>query len=404
VEAPKPPASDRLSILYLTSVDPFGPDYGARIRVANIGRLLQRLGPVTLVVALPEGTSPGWTGGGTGGYESLHAARIVPEPLAGLRNRVRFETDPAFMNVYFSAVAKNDRAAVRDMIQSHDVTWVHSIRTADEFRISRWPRSVLDIDDLPSRSYRSRRHGGGHVLRNILDRRMSLVWRRRERALFGRFDVLCVCSEDDRRYLGGGPRVRVVPNGFLLAGQPVRDPASPPRLGFIGTFEYPPNRAGVEWFIDKVWPIVKRSRPEARLRLAGAESDAPAAASGPDIDRLGYLEDPAAEFASWTAMIVPILTAAGTRVKIAEAFGRMCPVVSTSLGAFGYAVKSGEDLLIADRPGAFAGACLRLIESPEEGRRLARNARAKFLDRWTWDAIARPVGSAVSSAAKDRSE
>lgn len=75
MEAPKTPASDRLSILYLTSVDPFGPDYGARIRVANIGRLLQRIGPVTLVCALPEGADPGWAGSGKGGYESLHAAR-----------------------------------------------------------------------------------------------------------------------------------------------------------------------------------------------------------------------------------------------------------------------------------------------------------------------------------------
>ena len=44
-----------------------------------------------------------------------------------------------------------DRAALQELIQQHDVVWVHTIRTAHWFRIYRWPHSVLDVDDLPSR-------------------------------------------------------------------------------------------------------------------------------------------------------------------------------------------------------------------------------------------------------------
>ncbi len=386
-------------ILYVTSVNPSGPAYGARIRVANIGRLLSRLGPVTLALVSPEEIDPGARAGMAAGFDSVHVARVRPDPLAGARDRIRFETDPTFMNTHFSSVPEPDRNRLRELLESHDVAWVHTILTANALRIFRWPRAVLDIDDLPSRSYRSRIHPGPGLVRRILNYRMSLVWRRRERKLKDRFDVLTVCSEDDRRYLGGGPGIRVVPNGFDLPSRtPARKPAAPPRLGFIGTFDYPPNREGVAWFIGKVWPRIKRARPDATLRLAGLMSDLGPASPDPDIRRLGYIDDPGDEIATWAAMIVPILTAAGTRIKIAEAFGRMCPVVSTSLGAFGYEVQSGQDLFIADRPEEFADACLRLIVDPEISRRMAESARAKFESRWSWQAIAPAVAEAVSLA------
>jgi glycosyltransferase involved in cell wall biosynthesis len=387
-------------ILYVTSVSPVGPTYGARIRVANIGRLLGRLGPVTFVLASSEGIDPGTRAEMAADFDSVHVARVRPDPLAGARDRIRFETDPSFMNTHFSSVSEPDRSGLGELFESHDVAWVHTIATANALRIFRRPRTVLDIDDLPSRSYRSRLHSGPGLVRRVLNYRMSLVWRRRERELKNRFDVLTVCSEDDRRYLGSGPGIRVVPNGFdPPSPPPARKPVTPPRLGFIGTFDYPPNREGVAWFIDKVWPRIKQARPDATLRLAGLKSDLGPASSDPAIRRLGYIDDPGDEIATWAAMIVPILTAAGTRIKIAEAFGRMCPIVSTSLGAFGYEVRSGQDLFIADRPEEFAGACLRLIVDPETGRRLAESARAKFESRWSWKAIAPAVAEAVSLAA-----
>jgi hypothetical protein len=53
---------------------------------------------------------------------------------------------------------------------------------------------------------------------------------------------------------------------------------------------------------------------------------------------------------TWSAMIVPIRVGGGTRVKIAQALSRKCPVVSTSLGAFGYNVIDRGEILIANDP------------------------------------------------------
>jgi glycosyltransferase involved in cell wall biosynthesis len=113
---------------------------------------------------------------------------------------------------------------------------------------------------------------------------------------------------------------------------------------------------------------------------------------------LGFVEDPASEIASWSAMVVPVLHGAGTRVKIADAFSRRCPVVSTPLGAFGYRVESGRELLIAGTASDFAAACISLIRNRETGKKMAEQAFKAFLQNWTWDSITPSVRAAAEEA------
>jgi glycosyltransferase involved in cell wall biosynthesis len=94
-------------------------------------------------------------------------------------------------------------------------------------------------------------------------------------------------------------------------------------------------------------------------------------------------------------MIVPIKVGAGTRVKVAEGFARRCPVVATTIGAFGYDVENGREVLLADRAGDFASACILLLRNPEFGEALSERAHKLFLARWTWDSFESHVGAAI---------
>ena len=100
-------------------------------------------------------------------------------------------------------------------------------------------------------------------------------------------------------------------------------------------------------------------------------------------------------------MIVPVRCGAGTRVKIVEAFSKKCPVVSTKLGAFGYEVLSGEDILLADDPRGFASACVLLLRDTSLGAKLSENAWNKFLHKWTWDSIGETVFDAVEKSQRE---
>ena len=365
----------------------------------NIGRLLSRFGNVSFVVVSSHRQDEEAACGTEHGPNIKRIMRPSPiakgSALRRFRDRLRHELDPGYLETDPCVVSPADRAALLDLMQEHDLTWIHSIRTANLFRISRWPSSILDVDDIPSRWDQSAAASGTDLTRRLLDLRMSWIWRRRERLLAQRFDVLTVCSEDDRRYLGSRSPIHVIPNGFHP--QPVRPraPSQLPTVGFIGTFDWGPNEQGARWFIRDVWPLIKQEFPHAQLRLVGWGSDGYLTKLGPDIVGLGWLENPGDEIASWSAFIVPIKVGGGTRIKIAEGFARKCPVVATTIGAFGYDVHNGEEILLADRAADFASACITLLRNPELAEALSERAHKRFLQRWTWDSFEGAVRTVV---------
>jgi glycosyltransferase involved in cell wall biosynthesis len=392
--------SGDLAILYVTSHLPHGPRSGAQVRVLNLGRQLQQIGRVSLMLVTQQEIEQDALDRTRGEFNVKYVAKVNPKPLRGWRDRVKYELAPSYINTRFTAASDGVREDVLRIIGEHDVVWVHSVLTANELAIYRWPHTVLDVDDVQSKVHMSSAIHNSNVFRAFLDLRLSLVWRRRERRFLSRFDALTVCSDEDQRFFGNSPRVHVVKNGFNRQPEtPNRSPASPVRVGFIGHFQHLPNRRGVEWFVRSVWPRLKREAPDARLRLIGFGSQE-LADSGPDVDGLGVVEDPNEEFASWSVMIVPIRFGSGTRVKIAEAFSRKCPVVSTSFGASGYGISDGNELLLADRPEDFARACIRLLRDRALGERLAVSAFGRFQREWTWDSARESIRSAVYACAK----
>ena len=154
---------------------------------------------------------------------------------------------------------------------------------------------------------------------------------------------------------------------------------------------YPPNHQGIRWFADEVWPRVRRALPDARLDVVGKDPpEAVRALDGRDgIAVHGFVPSMAPFFAAAHAVVVPILTGAGIRVKIVEAMSAGRALVSTSLGWEGLAhLEPGRHLLVADEPEAFADAALRLLGDPglrgADGRRRARpgRARVRLARRW----------------------
>ncbi len=180
---------------------------------------------------------------------------------------------------------------VLESARQFDLIWFNKLRTPNMFPHWAWPRSVVDVDDVPSTFEHS-------ILQNELppqERFATFVrflsWRRRDRLLGGRFTVLGVCSEADKRYLeslGVTAPLHVIPNGSERpATVPVRNRATPPRIGFMGIFDYQPNAAGVHWFVKDCWPRIKREVPDARLRLVGRDTDGPSKPPVPTSTRWG---------------------------------------------------------------------------------------------------------------------
>lgn len=379
-------------ILYVT---PFWPREatGGQLRSLAVLHALQKMGTVEVLILAEDRTNVDLTTDPGCKLERVHIVDLEPRPNQSWRDMLRWTLDPRSHYPNGWRVGAEATQRLLDSLNQFDLVWFFKQRCADAFPNAAWPCSVLDIDDVPSEYERATLQVGG-LRDRLLTRRRLFAWRRRERVLDERFTVLTVCSEEDRHYLkrmGLKAPIHIIPNGFDKPQEnPVRRPVSPPRIGFIGLFNYFPNKEGIHWFASECWPRIKREVPDARLRLAGPQSEGPLKPVGPDIDGLGWLANPTDEIRTWSLMVIPIRVGGGTRVKIAHGFSQKCPIVSTSLGANGYQVRDGNEMYLADSAEAFSKACIEAIREPEKSAQMAERAWQQFLEKWTWDAI-RPM-------------
>jgi glycosyltransferase involved in cell wall biosynthesis len=373
--------------------------FGGQLRALHIGRALQKIGKVTLAVVSSDTATSDVIDRTANEFDVEPPVQISVQPNRGLIQRLQWAFNPRFLNVHGCVADATDRERLLNRLSDFDLVWVLNSRTPNILNQWHWPRSVLDIDDLPSAFQRSVWQNGVGLKEKMKAGIQTHLLKRREHFWKERFTILSVCSEADRHYLGCGEHVHVIPNGFERPTQePARQPTDPPRIGFIGLYSYLPNLEGMKWFVRSCWPLIKQQVPDARLRLVGKDTDGPLKPNAPDVDALGYVADAASEMATWSAMVIPVRQGAGTRVKIADAFSRKCPVVSTKLGAYGYDVRSGRELLLADKPDDFAQACVSLIRDRTAASAMAERAYEAFLQNWTWDAIAPRVWGAAEDA------
>jgi glycosyltransferase involved in cell wall biosynthesis len=390
----------RFRILYLSAYWPRSqPSCGGEWRALGIGRALQELGTVQTVVVQPEPQESVVINNTGNELEVAYSIKVEPRCRSGLRGKLQWALDPRIRYPLGCGVDSDVGARLLRSIKDFDLVWLGNFRTPNMFDNWAWPRSVLDIDDLPSCVDRSTLKTAANLRTRLPQAVRIHSWKRRERVLGDRFTVLVACSASDQAYLrkiGCSRPVHVIPNGFERPiAHPVRRPAIPPRIGFVGPFSHPPNLDGIRWFVQDCWPLIKREVPDARLRIVGKGSETDLKPTGPDIDGLGWVSDMNDEIASWSLMIVPIRLGAGTRVKIAQAFSLLCPVVSTSFGAYGYDVGDQVELLLADTARTFGQACVRVIREPSEANEMAKRAWGQFLRQWTWEAIAPRVWAAA---------
>ena len=366
------------------------------MRALHIGRALQEIGQVALAVVSSDAATPELMNKTADEFAVEPVVEVNEHPNRGFIQRFQCAFNPRFLNVHGCIANSNDRNRLLNRLKDFDLIWLLNSRTPNILNQWHWPQSVLDIDDLPSAFQRTVWQNGAGLKEKLQAGIQMRLSQRRERFWKERFSVLSVCSESDRQRLGDGKHVHVIPNGFERPpNEPIRNPVEPPRIGFIGLYSYLPNLEGMKWFVRECWPKVRREIPNARLRLVGKDTDGPLKPNAPNVDALGYVADSAAEIATWSAMIVPVHMGGGTRVKIAEGFSRKCPIVSTHIGAYGYEVKHGRELLLADKPGGFADACVSLIRDRAAASAMADRACAAFLKKWTWDAIAPRVWAAA---------
>jgi glycosyltransferase involved in cell wall biosynthesis len=203
-----------------------------------------------------------------------------------------------------------------------------------------------------------------------------------------KFDRVVTMTEADADYLRSyspdaaveAIPIGIDPNEFTPFPE---DTAHPVTVVFVGNFRHYPNVEAAEVLVQKVAPVF----PDVQFLICG--SHAPdSLPRNRNVHFPGYVADTRALYhRPNTIVAAPLFSGTGQRVKLLEAFAMACPVISTTLGASGFPITSGVEVLIADSAEDFQSALRQLLASPSLRRQLGAKAREMVLGNFDWDHI-----------------
>jgi glycosyltransferase involved in cell wall biosynthesis len=314
--------------------------------------------------------------------------RQSPLRMTGIQSLVRAATSIYWQPGYASTAGELQLASLNDaLVSKPDLICVHRLASIPPLLKGRrnLPPVIFDLDDIEHVAFWRSWWHSGRRFRSLATLALIPAVIRAERAAIDLSTTTYVCSELDvaklqRRF--GTHNLKAAPNSVRIPKPIARSMA--PRLLMLGNYAYAPNRQGIEFFVHRILPILRKAVPCVQLLVAGANHDTLNFSSNPppDVKVLGFVDSLDALYPQATAVICPIFSGGGTRVKVIEAAAYGMPIVATRIGAEGIDLVHGSEILIADKPVAFAEACARVLTDSQFASRLSVAARRVAVARY----------------------
>jgi glycosyltransferase involved in cell wall biosynthesis len=298
-----------------------------------------------------------------------HRSLPGPRPLAMLRS---------YMDL---------RRAVKNALRElhPDLVHIETTQTAIVLLGLRLPPSSFRTQDVNWFMWQQKA-ARARGLKRLWTTTMAAGFRLFEPLLCRRHDLILAISEGDRALLApvcGNRPLLLLPLAPAVPASPDAPPAippGPPALLFVGAMDRAHNLAGVTWFLDHVWPLIRAAIPEARFYVVGGSPPAElrARADGEHCFVTGFVDDLASWYRAAAVFVSPLLVAGGLLQKVVDAMALGVPVVATTVCNHGIGATPGEHLVTADTPEAFAAAVVALLRDPEARARIG-SAGQRFI-------------------------
>lgn len=169
--------------------------------------------------------------------------------------------------------------------------------------------------------------------------------------------------------------------------------ASQPRLVFMGTRDWPPNQEAFLRSLE-LWPRIAENIPGAELCVIGAQKSGAREPKYPEgVRDLGFVEDLHQFLGTCRAMMAPIMTGGGVRVKILEAARIGLPVVGTSaaVGSLSQVFKMSA----YDDDEALISECRRMLRDPSAAVAAGQAIFEANSEHWRSGRVSKEVKSLI---------
>lgn len=152
-------------------------------------------------------------------------------------------------------------------------------------------------------------------------------------------------------------------------------------IAFIGALDWMPNQDGVVWFLEQVWPAIKRAFPQMEFHIAGKNTPKwMSDKSGNGVVVHGQVPDAKEFIKEHPVFIAPLFSGSGIKIKVLQGLALGRAVVTTPIGLEGIPAKHQTHLFVADGKKAFIhaiNACfsnnIELLKIRKAGREFIKN-------------------------------
>lgn len=389
-----------MRLLLLTPQRPYPPHQGTTLRNFNLIKELSQRHTVCGLTFLEPDQNPDDPGPLPDWCEWLETVP-VPYRDTGLRLRQMLTTSRPDMSLRLWSPEFAARLSARLAEQPFEVVEIEGIEMAPYLPTieAARPRPLIVYDAHNAEWILQQRAFLADVKNPVRWPAAAYSWvqwhrlRRYEADLLRRVDHTVAMSAPDEaalRNIAPDVPITIIPNGVDLAayshytGQTIHY-----EVLFTGKMDFRPNIDAMLWFGRHVWPLILARRPGTTWAIVGQRPHPrlDVLRSLPGVTITGAVADIRPYLAGATVYIAPLRVGGGTRLKLLEAMAMGRPIVATTVGAEGFPVVNGQELVLADEPEAFAHEVLDLLDNSARRENLAADGRRFARANYGWDAL-----------------
>ncbi len=391
-----------MKLLFTANRFPYPPYRGDKLKIYHLAKRLAQKHELHLVTFLQDKDDLQYLPELRQIFTEIH---LVPlNRLQSYRNSLLafFRKEP-FQVRYFHSEAMAGKVKQLQQQHHYDAVHVQHLRMAQYWAKDKSVPRILDLPDAYSLYWKRRIGSSKGLLKafTLLEQKRVLSYE----AILEDYNLSLVCSREDLQYLReerGINNVALLPNGVDLetfSGD--HDYSGHQTILFTGNMDYAPNVDAVVYFASEILPLIREQVPDVQFVIAGQRPVQKVLdLAGDRIRVTGFVQDLAACYAAASVVVAPLRFGAGTQNKVLEAMAMGVPVVSRNIGFNGLNIHSGEGVILAMETTDFAAACIRLLQSEPERRKVGAAGRSAVRQQFDWDVIAARLESYFQSLVK----
>ncbi len=243
---------------------------------------------------------------------------------------------------------------------------------------------IIDSVDIHYKRFFSK----AKLTKNPEDQLLAEITKKAELEAYRDSDMVLCVTNDDQSELNKELRdlpTFIIPNIHKLP-KPTEKMGVLNKLLFVGSFDHEPNIDAMLYFCRDIMPLVLKQAPFVSLDIIGPNP--PTALLNLQNNAIkvhGRVEKLTPYYHKADIALAPLRFGAGMKGKVGEAMSYSLPIVCSSIGAEGFGVSHGNQLLIADDPDSFSLAILSFINRPEFAHKIGQTGYRFVRDNYSID-------------------